>query len=294
MRWFAKSDRTVLSRQLSPEQQSKPTWFFRLAAGICLLYVAYRYLGWCTDLPPAGTAVLWIGVVAVLMSLDLRGPLKTTSLILVFALAFLENKSIQKDHRGAEIQGKELLALAQGTFNSMRQMLEKQDEIKDKDEQILEAQKRNDPALVARLEAEKRDLQRQQLIAVSGELVKEMRYVSEDWATKDQYFRQFYNGQGAFDSLVPKEKREPLEAQYFQSIARLNLSYTQQNMDLFASANDAREKLLLLVPSQDNKTGDAVYAKVLAAQHIDWTEMQTASRYLQNLRNAAVKSLQPT
>jgi hypothetical protein len=62
------------------------------------LVIAVAYLWLCWHFPGPGKALLWLTVSAVLMTVSGTGPShKAVWLLLVFALMFLENKSIDKD-----------------------------------------------------------------------------------------------------------------------------------------------------------------------------------------------------
>jgi hypothetical protein len=283
MFWPSKPDNSLIWKR--PQEDSGAlVRMLNIGASIALIYFACLYYYWCTHppLPAPGQAVLWIGVIAALMALDLKHPLKAASIVLIFALAFLENKSIQKDRLDAQQQARDLWKVANDTNLATAQNLTRTIQIFGISGQILEAEKQHDPALIARLEAEKKTLQKQQLLAESAMVLREMDRLSEQWGHEDSTLDEHYKTQG--ETVNFKELAERKDT--------LNLTNTTDfgNHNLFLIANDERKKFLLLAPSADKHDLDAVYEKAASGQPINFIDMQNATGYLRSLRDAAIKA----
>jgi hypothetical protein len=281
MRWFAKADPSLIWS--NPRQEKKLGILSRVIAVLgwsALIVFCCLYYYWSTHLPSPGQAVLVIGIVAALMALDMKEPFKAASIVLIFALAFLENKSLVSDQLKAQKQARDLWEMANKTSHTSEHNLTLAMQIDEKSGQILEAEKKHDPTETAKLRADLKALEKQRLLEVAVELREEMRQASAAWAQAD-YLLQY-------DTRETRGTPEGL-ALYTQERNVLNTNETQRNASLLERADKVRAGLLLLVPSRDDKSRDAIYAKALAGQPLNWDDMGKAADYLDGLYFTAIK-----
>lgn len=203
---------------------------------------------------------------------------------MLFLMLSDEYRAIDQDHQKLLEDQTAAFALAKKTADDAHQTLAGVGAlpkmISDKHNEIMAAERKHDPTEAAKLRADLKALEKQRLLELALELREEMRHASYVWSSAD-YMLQ----------LNMRETRGTPEglALYTQKRNELNVGQMQQNEPLLERADKARAGLLLLVPSQDKKLGDAIYAKAVAGQPIDWGEMQSAAEYLNSLYLAAIK-----
>jgi hypothetical protein len=248
------------------------------------LFLACLYFYWCTHLPSTGKAVLVIGIVAVLMTFDMAKPLKGACLVLVFALAFLENKSIDKDRTIAKADQDAAFAIARNTANTVTQTLTSvtllRSQVDDYSSQMREADRNHDVKLVAQLRTEKEAAQKQLLLAMLPGALKEMEYWAHRWELDDNDL-VLMTDRARGDSSPQSASRV---SELLQKKVHQDITYTSQVLPIMTSANYLREQLLRgSTETLEDKRNAAVFAKVLAGGPISWGEMRIATVYMENL-----------
>jgi hypothetical protein len=256
---------------------------------------------WQWHLPTVGKAGLALAIGATLMPLiwEKAGVVcKMTWIAMLFVLLSVEYRAIDRDHDDAVKQQAAAFKLAKDTADDAHQtyatviVLPKM--ISDTRGELMAAEKKRDPAEIARLQSQLKSLERQKLLELTLELREEMKQASSLWSSQDYLLQASSpDRQRSHDTSLPEEERKRATAMYTQKREQLNIGLTQQNSSLLIKANDTRAALLLLVPSHDKKDVDAIYAKVVAGHTIDWVDMQKAANYLDSLYYAAIKPAQP-
>jgi hypothetical protein len=112
--------------------------------------------------------------------------------------------------------------------------------------ELMAAEKKRDPAEIARLQSELKALERQKLFELTLELREEMKEASDVWSSQDLRL-QFTSPdrERSHDSNLSEAERQQATAMYMQKREQLNIGLTQQNSPLLIKANDARVRVRL-------------------------------------------------
>ncbi len=124
---------------------------------------------WWKKIPPPSEAVLVIGVIAIIMTIcDMKIWSKALWLVLVFAFAVLETKSIAKDRAESSEREKDLYNLAKGTADKTDRTLNSVGvlgiQLSSLPGQIQDAKKHNDLELAAQLEKQQEEIQKRSIL----------------------------------------------------------------------------------------------------------------------------------
>ena len=269
------------------EQSGLVLSFSRRNVEISLFAAACLYFFWCTHVPSTGKAVLLIGVVAVLMTItDLRTPLKVASLTLVFALAFLENKSIGQDRIRAQTDRDAAFSIAGRTASTVNQTLttvillgNRMDNYRD------EAQKANnnhETQLLAHLQAEKEATQKRILLSLSPGSAWRNGVLGKQMGSRRQGHRREIEVQtnNLPRTTPPQELDRALEPVY-KKRTNLNIIYTRQVLPTMTNAYSLRSRLLGGSPqTPDDKKSVVIFDKALAGEPIRWSDMRDVTAYM--------------
>lgn len=261
------------------------------AAGCLSLFgFSWVYYFWCTrqPLPAPGEAVLVLGIIAALMALDMKNPLKAAGIVLIFTLAFLENKSIVQDRRNASTREVALWELAQKTASATTQTLTNVGllgpQIADLNNQIGAADRNHDEKLVARLQMEKTKAQRQLLLAMVPGVSQEMSSLANRWWVESGSLTTQAAMEHSTDPAERHRQQQALESQ------RLSLTqkYTEHLQPLMVTADYLRQRLLENLPVDkrdvvEDQRQAAVFAKVIANQPFNSGEVVGCATYLLTL-----------
>jgi hypothetical protein len=281
MRWFLKPDPTLIWN--IPRDEAKPGVLaraLRVVGSLSLLGFSCLYYHWATlePLPAPGQAVLIIGVTAALMALDMKNPLKAASVALIFALAFLENKSINDDRYRANLREASLWRVANTAADAATQtqaiVVSLSLQIDQLGPLIRNAERSHDTALVARLQREKEAAQKQLLLTMVPGISRQLWDVGNAWYAEEDHIQT--RGMGG------KVKPEEMARQE----AQLAKSYLDSAKSLITSADYLRQQLLRQLPSDqsaEDASEGAIFSEALAGKRITPMELRETSTYLRNL-----------
>lgn len=277
------------SSQLA-EKLWKKQWFgWMLVAIFGFVWACWRFI----RIPAPGKSVAMLAAAAAVMTFreNMHGREKFVWCLVLIGFLTMEFQSIDRDRNEALRTQADMLTSAQETAKDAHETLVRVNGlpqlISEKDAELMEAEKKHDPMQIARLQAEKKALERQRFLELTVELHEEMRTVSDSWSAWDQHL-QFESSQ-SIDPTASETEKQTVIRKAAQTIDDFNAEMTRQVQPLFIKSDKVRQNLLALVPSRDNRTNDAIYAKVLAGQTINWLDMQDATNYLNDLYFAAIK-----
>jgi hypothetical protein len=163
--------------------------------------------------------------------------------------------------------------------------------VSDLDVKIASAREKHDPRLVADLQAqviatrkEAAKLSETMLLSLAPGVVSEMQYWAHKWPEDDASLTdEIQRVLSAHPSASPEESRlliEPIQRRR----SYLSAENTMQIQPLLTNANYIREALLRnSEKTQEDKAVDAIFAKALAGQSINWVEMISIADYMQEL-----------
>lgn len=229
--------------------------------------------------------------VAVLMTIhDMSKREKLVWLFLVFALMFLENKSIDKDRSDASARDKTLIESANTLVSQVSLMVPQvtqankylgelrgqlQDSLKDNDKkrsaelrrQIAIAQKQADDASL-RL-----------MLTTAPIVLADLRSWSDKWEQSDRQidieWSQVRHSQNIQN--ISKNEWDRLKAPFDTRRAIMNTTYSSEVTPLLASANYLRGEILRRFPNYSQPTEpqiSLIFEKAVAGSPLNWKEMR--------------------
>jgi hypothetical protein len=233
-----------------------------------------------------------IGIAAVLMSIvEMKPWSKAIWILLIFGLALIESKSIEKDRKQAKADQDFAFLIAQrtadnvaqarsdsaqtlATVNSFRQQLY------DLQSQKQVAAKHHDGNAVAQIDAETVAVKKKLLLALAPSLIADMQTWVSKWHT--DYELADWNIGSA---------RTAAETQRLIAVrTEVNTKYGQQVIPIVTNANSFREQLLEGTQlDQDDRAFEGLFAKAIAQGPQDWSGMWGLTLYTEKL----VKKLTP-
>lgn len=285
MRLFSKSDPVLIWNVPKREQEKLGILekMLKVVGCLSLLGLSCLYYYWCTrqPLPAPGQAVLIIGVVAALMALDIKSPLKAASIVLIFALAFLESKSINYDRFKADARDKQLLdgttsLVTQVGLLGPRQQQESQ-QLGDLRNELRLSEARNNATLSAQLQSRISTVQKR-YEATTAEMALALAPpvivgLHNKWQQCNDGDIQRIN---VMQMELDQQKRQKLQNQWNAWVQ----SCSQEARTFLLSANAIGEAFPK--GEQDVRVA-AIFAKVVAGEPVHYQQIPQVISYLQNL-----------
>jgi hypothetical protein len=285
MRIFSKSNPVLIWNAPKREQEKLGILdkALKVVGCLSLLGLSCLYYYWCTrqPLPAPGQAVLIIGVVAALMALDIKSPLKAASIVLIFALAFLETKSINYDRFKADVRDKQLL---DGTTNLVtqvgllgpRQQQESQ-QLADLRNELQLSEARDNATLSARLQSQISTVQKR-YEATTAEMA--LALAPPVIVALHNKWQQCNDGDIQRINVMQMEMDQPKRQQLQNRWNEWVNNCSQEARTFLLSANAIGEAF---PKSQQDAKVTAIFAKVVAGEPVHYVQIPQVIAYLQNL-----------
>ena len=238
---------------------------------------------WYWHVPAPGKCVMAIGVAAVLMTTwEMKAQHKAVWLLLVFFLAFLENKSIDKERGQANADQKADFALAQSTSNTASQILTTEFVLEARidtlNRDLQAARRANNPQRVAALETKKNEAQKQLVLSMTPGII----------AALENEWRKCNDDDIRFEDVLmsfPMDSKKRDDTRKQREDSRQECS--QHAIPLLVSGDYVREGLLATlpnhIPTQEDRVAAAIFSQALAGKYIEYPDLHAAASYLHRL-----------
>ena len=222
-------------------------------------------LYWWWHEPAPSKAVLVIGVAAVIMSVyDMKWWHKSVWLFLIFSFALLENRSIDKEQTRAKDDRDAAFQIADNTLDTTKQALREviwlKSDMDNLDSQQQKAEAKHNATLVAQVEAQKKEVQKQILFVMVPEISNELDSISAQWSAKQK--------QPEYQGILP--------------FARLNSKWRSRADPSLVSAESLRQQLLEELPATAETPEDA-HEAVLFTHPAGPKDLTAIATYLREL-----------